>query len=243
MNAPDPTPIPVTTRLARWLGEALLLLDPAYLVPGVTGLLGCLFPLIYQGRVSAAFGWSPRVVGMALLAYAIGFVCCSLGGVIRRRVTRSLRPRAYFHTRLRKLLISHRLATALEPASAEGAANPWSDYTSARQLYRLMRATLARPGFEASHRAQRFRAALATCYDGLAAALLVWAAVFWVVPRQVEAWPTPWNASLAIGVVLLGLAFASWGEAERQTKEEPQEVVAALAEALIQAPVPTSQDA
>jgi hypothetical protein len=232
VNDASPESPSLLARLAGWLGEALLVLDPAYLVPGVTGLLACLFPLIYQGRVSAALGWSPRVLGLALLAYAIGFVCCSVGGLLRRRVTRAMRPRAHFHVRLHKLLIGHQLATQLEPAAPEGTPNPWSGYTSARKLFRAMRAGLAGPGFEVALRAQRFRRALITCYDGLAVALLTWGAMFWVVPRYVDAWPTPWNASLVIGGVLAALAFACWSEAERQQKEAPQEVVATFAQAL-----------
>lgn len=234
----DPGPPPVSAA-RRDLSVVLgLLLEPAHLLPGVAALLACAFPLIWEGRLQPPAVWSPRVLAYALLALAAGATCRALGAQLRRRLTKATRPRGALHARLRKLLVAHGLATALErqgPADQDpregGRSSPLMTYASAPALEQRLWAEVRQdPALQGSWVQARRRRSLQALHDGLGAALVVWSAVFLLVPPHVDRWPTGGAASLGVAVAFLLLAGTAWSEAERQEKACLSELVAAVAQ-------------
>lgn len=215
-----------------------LLIEPGHLLPGIMALLACAFPLLYEGRLQPPVIWSPRVIAYALLGLAAGATCRALGTQARRRLARWTRPRGALHARLRKHLVAHGLRTALErsgPTDQEprggGLPSPLAEYTSATALEQRLWAELRQdPALATSHVLARRRRLLQGLFDGLGAALGVWAGVFLLVPPYVSRWPTGGAASLGVGIAFALLAVAAWSEAERQEKSLLGELVAALAQ-------------
>jgi len=238
VSAPDAEASPPTAH-RTWRDRLAAVLDLQWLyfvAPGGTCLLACLFPLIYEGRIRVPAVWSAQVLGYALLAYVMGVVCFAIGRQLRRRVERWSQPRGALHDRLFKAMTAHRLVTALQPpegrsAPPGGRSSPLAAYTSSGALYRRMWAELRQdPRLAPTARLLGRRAVLAACQDGPAVAFLVWAAVFWVVPSHVARWPTPPNASLAIGIVFVALAGCCWAEAQRAGKDQLRDLAATLAQ-------------
>jgi hypothetical protein len=200
-------------------------------------MLAVLFPLAYLGQIAAPNVWSPRVALFGMVAAFLGPICFAVGRQIRRRSSRLLRPRGAFHSRLRKALRAHRLRTSLNSEGSPGAPDeggldtPLAVYTSARSLYARMWAVLERhPQLACSRRRLLRRWSLEAIYDGLAVSLLTWAAVFWVVPSQVDRWLVSPNLSLLLGCLFTAGAVLCWSEAARAQKSQLSDLAATMAE-------------
>ncbi|MCA8920687.1 MAG: hypothetical protein KDD82_02690 [Planctomycetes bacterium] len=198
--------------------------------PGAVTTLALTFPLLYTGRLAVPLEWSPRAAAYGLLILACGTLSLAAGRQLRRSVTRWLRPRGAFQSRLRRSFRGHGLASALGEGTV-GVTTPLSGYTNAGELYRRLWAELRLdPELAPVAPSLARRRALASAYDGFASAFVCWAVVFWVVPNHVSRWPTTGSASMVLGGVCALIAFSLWAEAERSEKEVMRQVVAAHAQ-------------